>query len=203
MGLRPKPPASACGDPFAPRRSRRGAPCAPGGVCTVLRRRLLLGFWSGCRQRRRAAGLGDSLARVTARGPVPDTSRSSRRGVTIVSRKGQPAAAILDPDFPRGEGAEVNVVRTVAARRSCPRRQRLSIRHQPEERTRIEQEPHDSGSRQRCTAGHRDERRSTACWARVPWPPSHLVTVGACPSVRAYRVRARAEPFAGWHSPAT
>ena len=32
MGLRPKPPASACGDPCAPRRSRRGAPCAPCGV---------------------------------------------------------------------------------------------------------------------------------------------------------------------------
>ena len=29
MGLRPKPPASACGGPCAPRRSRRGAPCAP------------------------------------------------------------------------------------------------------------------------------------------------------------------------------
>ena len=31
-GLRPAPPASACGDPFAPRRSRRGALCAPCGV---------------------------------------------------------------------------------------------------------------------------------------------------------------------------
>ena len=31
MGLRPKPPAFACGDPFAPRRSRRGALCAPWG----------------------------------------------------------------------------------------------------------------------------------------------------------------------------
>ena len=41
-GLRPEPPASACGlDPFAPRRSRRGALCARCGVCTVLRRRLL------------------------------------------------------------------------------------------------------------------------------------------------------------------
>ena len=28
MGLRPKPPAAACGDPFAPRRCRRAAPCA-------------------------------------------------------------------------------------------------------------------------------------------------------------------------------
>ena len=28
-GLRPEPPASARGDPIAPRRSRRGAPCAP------------------------------------------------------------------------------------------------------------------------------------------------------------------------------
>ena len=28
-GLRPEPPASACGDPCAPRRSHQGAPCAP------------------------------------------------------------------------------------------------------------------------------------------------------------------------------
>ena len=41
-GLRPEPPASTCRDPCAPRRSRRGAPCAPCGVCTVLRRRLLV-----------------------------------------------------------------------------------------------------------------------------------------------------------------
>ena len=29
LGLRPKPPAAASGDPFAPRRVRRGALCAP------------------------------------------------------------------------------------------------------------------------------------------------------------------------------
>ncbi len=33
MGLRPKPPASACGDPTAPRRCRRGALCAPCASC--------------------------------------------------------------------------------------------------------------------------------------------------------------------------
>ena len=27
-GLRPEPPAAASGDPFAPRRGGRGAPCA-------------------------------------------------------------------------------------------------------------------------------------------------------------------------------
>ena len=32
LGLRPKPPAAASGDPCAPRRVRRGAPCAPGGT---------------------------------------------------------------------------------------------------------------------------------------------------------------------------
>ncbi len=33
-GLCLEPPASACGDPIAPRRSRRGALCAPCGICT-------------------------------------------------------------------------------------------------------------------------------------------------------------------------
>ena len=35
-GLRPEPPAPACGDPAAPRRCRRGALCAPCGVCAGL-----------------------------------------------------------------------------------------------------------------------------------------------------------------------
>ena len=32
LGLRPKPPASACGDPIAPRRACRAAPCAAWGT---------------------------------------------------------------------------------------------------------------------------------------------------------------------------
>ena len=38
LGLRPKPPASASGDPFAPRRACRGPPCGPGDDCFSARR---------------------------------------------------------------------------------------------------------------------------------------------------------------------
>ena len=45
LGLRPKPPAAASGDPFAPRRTRRGPPCGalPSWGCAPNPRRPLAG----------------------------------------------------------------------------------------------------------------------------------------------------------------
>ena len=91
-GLRPEPPASACGDPFAPRRSRRGAPCAASfrRGCAPNPRRPLAGTPSP-----RAAPAEARRARPPSDGAAPRTPGVRLRDPFAPrrSRRGAPCAA--------------------------------------------------------------------------------------------------------------
>ena len=86
-GLRPEPPASACGDPCAPRRARRGAPCAPCG--------------SPCAARGAGAACGSA---PESRYTIPFGGDGCECRWTRDETRGRTAAA-LDPDGPGGGAA--------------------------------------------------------------------------------------------------
>ena len=121
MGLRPKPPASACGDPTAPRRCRRGALCAPCAGCAGA------SFRRGCAANRRRPLVGTPQPRAAAaearcaqlpsdgaapqapgvrlRGPHSPAPLPPRRAVRSFLQMGlrpkPPASACGDPTAPR------------------------------------------------------------------------------------------------------
>ena len=113
-GLRPGPPASACGDPTAPRRYRRGAPCAASirRGCAPDPRRPLAGTpqpRAATAEARRARHPSDGAAPrtpgVRLRGPhspAPLPPRRAVRGIHQTGlRPGPPASACGDPTAPR------------------------------------------------------------------------------------------------------
>ena len=114
MGLRPKPPASACGGPFAPRRSRRAAPCAAWGCAPYSRRPLAGGASPGAAPAEaRCARLAESASFYGA------DSSADRLHLDLLDEEGPGA---VDP---QSEAARRQVVRVSV-------RQQLAVHVAPE-----------------------------------------------------------------------